>query len=130
MPSGTIRAIEFARSTPDGQIRRIWDAQLRAAEELVRSCALAQTKWNACIRGSISAESGKFQTVAAKQLLHQLNVGGAALIGPFAYGFPTAGKISQEFLSPGGKKSADRLPVSGIFDSPLPASGREPPNLA
>ena len=47
LPSETIRAIEFTRSTPDGQIRRSWDVQLRAAEDLVRSCAPAQAKWNA-----------------------------------------------------------------------------------
>ena len=118
MPSETIRAIEFTRSTSDDQIRRIRDVQLRAAEDLVRSCAPTQTKWNACVPGSISAAAGKFQTVAAKQLLHQLNFGGAAWIDQFAYGFPIDGKLSQAFLFPRGKKSDARLPVSGISDSP------------
>ena len=44
LPSETIRAIDFVRSTPDGQIRRIRDVQLRPSGELVRTCALAQTK--------------------------------------------------------------------------------------
>ena len=102
MPSETIRAIEFTRSTPDDQIRRIWDVQLRAAEDLVRSCAPAQAKWNARIPESISAASGKFPTVAAKQLLRQLNFGVEAWIDQFAYGFPIAGKRSQISLSPRG----------------------------
>ena len=94
--SETIRAIDLFRSTPDGQIRRILDVQLREAEELVRTCALAQTKWNACIRGSISAAAGKFQTVASKQLLRQLNVGGAAWIDQFPHGFQITGTMSRE----------------------------------
>ena len=102
LPSETIRAIEFIRSTPDDQIREIWGFQPRSAGDLVRSCASAQAKWNACIPESISAAPGKFQTVAAKQLLHQLNVGGAAWMDQFAYGFPTTGKLSQISLSPQG----------------------------
>ena len=118
MPSETIRAVEFIRSASDDQIRRIWGVRLRAAEDLVRSRAPAHARWNARIPGSIPAASGKFQTAAAKQLLHHLNVGVSALIGQFAYGFPIAGKLSQAFLFPSGKKSDDRLPVSEIFDSP------------
>ena len=97
LPSETIRAIEFTRSTPDVQIMRIWDVQLRAAEDLVRSCAPAQTKWNACVPESISAASGKFQTVAAKQLIHQLNVGGAAWIDQFAHVISDRGQTVADF---------------------------------
>ena len=56
--------------------------------------------------------------MAAKQLLQQPNVGGAAWVGQFAYGFPIDGELSQAFLFPRGKKSDARIPVSGIFDSP------------
>ena len=66
MPSGDLRDIEFTRPTPDGQIFKILDVQMQAAEELVRTRALAQTRWNACIPVSISAADGKFPTVAAK----------------------------------------------------------------
>ena len=117
MSSGPIRDIEFIRSTSGGKIRRIWGVQLRAAEDLVRPCAPAQTQWNERIRGSISAAAGKLQTVAAKQLLRQLNSGGAACAGQFAYGFPIAGKMSRVFIpARGGFDSL--LPVSGISDSP------------
>ena len=102
LPSETIRAIELIRSTPDTQICKIWDAQLRAAEELGRTCGLAQTKWNARMPGSISGAAGEFQTVAVKQLLHQLNIGGAAWIDKFAYGFPIAGPMSRKFPFPRG----------------------------
>ena len=117
LPSETIRAIEFIRSSSDDQIMKIWDSQLRASEELVRSCTSAQNRWNSCIPGSISASSGKFQTVAVKTLLRQLNVGGEAWLDQFSFGFPITGKLSQSFLFPRGKKSADRLPLSAIFSS-------------
>ena len=60
-----------------------WDVQLLEAEELALTCALAQTKWNARIHGSFSAEDGKFQTVAAKQLVHRLNIGASAWVDQF-----------------------------------------------
>ena len=58
LPSETIRDIEFIRSTPDTQICEIWDVQLRASGELVRTCDSAKPKWNARIPGSISAGMG------------------------------------------------------------------------
>ena len=130
MPSETIRAIEFIRSTSDGKIRKIRDAQLRAAEELVRSRALSQTKWNACIPGSISASAGNFQTVAAKQLLRHLNVGGAAWIGQFAYGFPIDGKLSHVFASRVGGNPLTASLYRAFSILPMPVFGSEPPNLA
>ena len=89
--------------------------QLRPAEELVRTCELSHTRWNACIPGSISAAGGKFQTADATHLLHQLYVGGEAWIDQFAYGFPITGPLSREFLAPRWEKSASRLPVLEIF---------------
>ena len=53
--------------------------------------------------------------MAAKQLIRGLNVGGAAWIDQSSYGFPIAGKMSQEFLSPRGKQSTARIHVSDIF---------------
>ena len=97
LPLGAIRVIEFTRSTQDTQICKIWDAHLRADEESVRTCALAQTERNACIHGSISAADGKFQTVAVKQLLHQMNIGGAAWVDQSAYGLPIDGPMLRKF---------------------------------
>ena len=79
--SETLDSAEFIRSTPDGRILRIWDDRMRATSELVRSCALAQTKWNARIPGSITDASGKFQSDAIKQMMDQLNIGDADWIG-------------------------------------------------
>ena len=100
MPSETSGAVEFISPTPNGRILNIWDVQMGATEELVRICALSQSKWNARIPGSISADVGKFQTVVVKKLLRQLNVGGEAWLGQFAFGFPITGNLSQRFLFP------------------------------
>ena len=118
LPSETIRDVEFTRSTADGEICKVCDFQLHAAEELVRTRASAQTKWNARILGSIAAAAGRFQTVAAKQLLRQLNIGGDAWVGQFAYGFPITGTLSQKLLYPSGRGRAARLPAEEIPDSP------------
>ena len=74
--SETLRDIEFIRATPGDQICMMRDVLLRSAEELVRTRAQAQTKWNDFIPGSISAAAGKCQTVAAIHLLRHLNIGG------------------------------------------------------
>ena len=66
MHSETLSDIEFGLPTPGDQICRVWDVQMREADELVRTCAATQTKWNARIHGSISAPPGKFQTAATK----------------------------------------------------------------
>ena len=76
LPSETLRDIEFTRRTPGDQVRKIWDVQLRAAGNLVRSRALGKTKGDARSSGPIAAAAGKFQTVAAKHLLRHLNIGG------------------------------------------------------
>ena len=131
MPSETIRAVEFIRSASDDQIRRIWGVRLRAAEDLVRSRAPAHARWNARIPGSIPAASGKFQTAAAKQLLHHLNVGGAAWIDKFAYVFPIDGKLSHVFFySRMERNPAPAFPYRKFLIPPMPVFGREPPNLA
>ena len=117
LPSDTIRAMEFIRSSPGGQICKIRGVQLRAAEEVVRTCASAPTRWNVRIPGSISASAGNFRTVAVKQMLHLLNIGGAAWVGQCAYGFPIAGTMSRKFMFPRGRKMSVLLPVNGIPDT-------------
>ena len=103
LPSEAIRAIEFVRSSPDEEILGTWASQLRAAVGLVKSRTPDQNRWNAIIPGPISAAVGKFQTVAVEKLIRQLNIGGEAWLGHFAFGFPITGNLSQRFLFPQGK---------------------------
>ena len=118
MHSETLSAIEVIRSTPDEQIRTIWDVQLRAAEEFARKCAMDQTKWNARIPGPIAAAGGMFRNVAAAQLFHQLNIAWSSRVGQFAYGSPITGTMARKYLFPIIEKLRFRLPAHEISGSP------------
>ena len=58
-------------------IVRLRDAHLSALEGLAQGWKLAQSKRDACAPEEIAPAAGKFQTVAMKQLMNQLGMGGS-----------------------------------------------------
>ena len=109
LPAETREAAAYIRDTPPETIIKARDAQLTALDELAYGCKMAESKWDACIPEDIAPESGKFQTVAMKQLANQLGMGGSAWLDQFAYGFLITGQMSQKHLFPAAPPKYDRV---------------------
>ena len=88
----------FCRDTPPARLLSIWETQLSKVEKLVSSCALAQSKWDACIPPELLPAAGRLKTVAIKQLMGVCGMGGTRWLDQFAFGFPITGLLSQKFL--------------------------------
>ena len=109
----------FCRDTPPSHLLSVWKDQLARVEGLVSSCALAQSKWDACILPDILPAAGHLKTVAIKQLMRECGMGGARWLDQFAFGFPITGLLSQKFLYQVDEKvdPSDVIPLSELFNS-------------
>ena len=116
-PKETVRDAIFSRGIPPGQLVPFWDAQLSALSALVGSCKLAQSRWGACVPSEIRPSSGKFQTVALKQLMAHRGLGGSRWPGQFAFGVPIAGHLSQKYLFESDGKEQDTFLPSHLYDT-------------
>ena len=117
LPAEAREVAALIRDTPPDTIIRLRDIQLSALEGLAQGCKLAQSKRDACIPEEIAPAAGKFQTVAMKQLMGQLGMGGSTWLGRFAYGFPITGQLSQKRLFPAEPPKYERLTKDKIFHS-------------
>ena len=97
----------------------IWEAQLSRVEQLVTSCTLAQSKWDACILPEILPAADHLKTVALKQLMKECGIGGSRWLDQFAFGFPIAGVLSQKHLYPTDEKvgPSAAIPVTELFST-------------
>ena len=109
----------FCRDTPADELLAVWEAQLSKVSDLVDSCSLAQSKWDACILPEILPAAGRLKTVAIRQLMGECGMGGSHWLDQFAFGFPITGVLSQKHLFPVDEKVdvKDTLPLAELFSS-------------
>ena len=67
---------------------------MSSIEQLAANFSLAQKKSDASVRPEISPPTGKFRTVALRQLMTQNGLGGKRWVGQAPLGFPNAGSLS------------------------------------
>ena len=105
---------------PPDQILPFWGDRLPETSSLVESCKLEKAKRGACVPSEIRPESGKFQTVALKQLMSQHGLGGSRRLDQFAFGLPIAGHLSQIHLFAPDGENAEQLPPTQLYGTDRP----------
>ena len=128
LPKETIRSAISPIDLPPDHLIPFWYDQLSATSALVGSCELAQSKRGDCAPSEISPATGKFQTVATKQLTDQHGLGGSRWLYHFAFCFPITGHLSQKHLFGPGGRDVERMPPAQLYEEdrpPLSRAGRE-----
>ena len=115
IPKETMKAAQFVAENDPRLIAGFWDSQLASLENLVKSAASSQAKWNGFIDPAIRPAAGKIHILALRQLAEFCGLGASKWMGQFAAGFPITGDLSRDRAFPRKNPKEPLPPKKQLF---------------